>query len=122
MYVPDGYAHGVINLAEGVGYVLGFDLTVKTMRPWNDKGDSAAAGDGAGGAGATGAGAGDGAGVGEMTEAALMTKRIKVLRQMLKQVGVGCEGCAEKSDYVKQILAVPASAWGSNKGKGKDEL
>ena len=125
-YVPEGWSHGVHNLAESVGYALEFELTVTAMRRWDGNN---------GKRGSRGSDDGDGsARAGGMREA-LSRKRIKVLRKQLKaEYGDACDGCTEKSQYVDRIVELAAAAaeagsGGTNGGGGggdgrgaKDEL
>ena len=95
LFVPDGWAHGVVNLAESVGYALGFDLTAKNMRSFTPPSTGAAGG----------GGGADAAGKNLLSKAALSKKRIKVLRKMLKEeYGDSCDGCTEKAEYVDRIV------------------
>lgn len=112
LFVPDGWAHGVVNLAESVGYALGFDLTAKKMRSFMHPHSSTSTVAGGAGGASTG---GD-----PMSKATLAKKRIKVLRKMLKEeYNDGCDGCTEKAQYVNRILEL---AMAGPSDPAKDEL
>lgn len=131
MYVPKFWAHGVLNLAESVGYAMEFDYAQSALtREARDQKQKNGKGGGESGGGKQGSRRGGRHGgesaantdVGE-NAADLSKLRIKVLRKMLKEAfNDECKGCLSKAEFVEKIMAHRAAGGGGGGGSGKDEL
>lgn len=123
VFVPEAWSHGVLNLAESVGWAFEFEVAYKKMRPFDrDRRRQQlekALGSG-GGVRADSSTSTDGTRA-PTSKLALMQKRIKVLRQMLKEVGGECKGCTEREQFADAIVARVAT-YTETAAASKDEL
>ena len=129
LFVPEAWSHGVLNLAESIGYAFEFEVAYKKMRYFDrdqkrkqleKKLGSSRGGSAGGGGGSDGKGGGKEQDLKSKTS--LMQKRIKVLRKIVTEMNGECKGCTEREQFADAIVALAAAKErkGVNGGGGDD--